>query len=1124
MAENIKRLSGQKTLYELLPKGAEGGKEFARIVDLLLFHQAKRTGSNLTLFSDRSGDWNGLDSFESPQSKPEERIGYQYKFFPSPLSSKHRSEIRESLEKAVWGHKESKIKKWVLILPEDLPESKQKKEGGDVSWFTLPKMGMSHPFEIEYWGHTKLQALFLETWSLCLFYYPGLIPEGFARRKTIQEVRHDYDNNMRQRYNRIEFVGMSVYKPEATRGVAMEHIYIPLSTIPEQTEYNDTNTQRINPLNFLEPGSKTVILGDPGSGKSTLLRFMALSGISNPLQKAFKCEAHDRLPVLLVLRQYADELKTNPNLSLLDFIRNRVQAEFSLKAANDGFFEYYLESGQSILLFDGLDELSDPHFKIQVRDRIMGMLTTYPHITAVITSRNIGYDNAVRFDNAKFQHRKIAPLRLPEIKTFIQDWFRVRVESENIKKIAVEDLVTTIAKEENQAIRVLAENPLLLTIIVLVYRVDAVLPDERVVLYKKCVETLLITWQVWKYKEFRQDHNRLNKEERRRSRRIEAIAQWMHEQAGEKPLQEQKFVDYKSLLNFLTYHIKSVEKQTDSDIAEDDAAVFLEFVKNRAGLLVEAGNNSFSFVHLTFQEYLTASHIITQAERKGDVFIWQTIQPHCGDPRWHEVIRLLIAARRSNESQEYLLEEILTLQESSHHTTICMLLGGLLQDCIIAAEQRAPEILFHLILAARQAGEEASIFREISTLLRTWIKKNERNVKVWNTAFEKAWQRATSPQSHVTLLHCAFASGIEEKILEPWLEILRKTDEQSAEWIRYLLLTKSESSWSEPLINKMQRLPKMLTKKPLELSYVAFIAPVGGSLFFHLEPINRTRCELLMLMALITVDQRAFSLSVLGGILLSRSPSERMFGEVENLSKALSINLSSSLSTFQLRSDILSKFIFQSTSISLPIELSLYLSQYMSKLLSLSLYKSQIEFLDTFVSTSDIYDPVLQLTLEAFNLHPQEAWRETLRVRFIPHVPDRLPLYQSENWQEVLLAFQNEDSPSEITVYQASSQLLLDVGLYFAEHHDNPEESPFKELAELTCNSTEPPLVIAHTIRDLAYVEESKSKEIADKLKKLLNSTDPAYRKIFEDGGWLETEEEKRIPKTETQKQGIELF
>ena len=136
MGKIIKRLPTQKKLSEIIPSGAEGGKEFARIVDLLLFHHARREGKNLTLFDDRSGDWCGLDSFAGEGHMGEVRVGYQYKFFPSNLTAKHRSEIKKSLEKSLEGWEKSKITKWILVTPDDLVESAKKKGGGDVSWFT----------------------------------------------------------------------------------------------------------------------------------------------------------------------------------------------------------------------------------------------------------------------------------------------------------------------------------------------------------------------------------------------------------------------------------------------------------------------------------------------------------------------------------------------------------------------------------------------------------------------------------------------------------------------------------------------------------------------------------------------------------------------------------------------------------------------------------------------------------------------------------------------------------------------------------------------------------------------------------------------------------------------------
>jgi hypothetical protein len=71
---------------------------------------------------------------------------------------------------------------------------------------------------VEHWGHSKLQALFLQAPALSLFYYPDLIVEGAKQKAAIATTRKYYDTVLNQKFGRIEFVGMSVRKEEASRG------------------------------------------------------------------------------------------------------------------------------------------------------------------------------------------------------------------------------------------------------------------------------------------------------------------------------------------------------------------------------------------------------------------------------------------------------------------------------------------------------------------------------------------------------------------------------------------------------------------------------------------------------------------------------------------------------------------------------------------------------------------------------------------------------------------------------------------------------------------------------------------------------------------------------------------
>ncbi|MCP4647347.1 MAG: hypothetical protein GY852_06370, partial [bacterium] len=253
-------------------------------------------------------------------------------------------------------------------------------------------------------------------------------------------------------------------------------------------------------------------------------------------------------------------------------------------------------------------------------------------------------------------HHLISRLRLSDIERFVHDWYGARIKNKRELKLHADDLVRILSDPDSKAIRELAENPLLLTIICLVHRIDAVLPDERVVLYQKCTETLLNTWHAWRT---RTEHRpRRNKDERRNRARMEAIAYWMHCLIDEKEEKLRTVVSFEDITNFLTEYIEKMERSHRGKpflLAEE----FLGFVKDEAGLLIEVGEGKYSFVHLTFQEYLAATHLRKSGEMGGMEVVWTFIENRCRESRWHEVIRLLTGALERTEAQAFLLERIL---------------------------------------------------------------------------------------------------------------------------------------------------------------------------------------------------------------------------------------------------------------------------------------------------------------------------------------------------------------------------------------------------------------------------------------------------------------------------------
>jgi hypothetical protein len=1126
--KTIKRLPPVKPLSEILPKGTEGGKEFARIVDLLLFHEARRIGKKATIFSDASGDYNGLDSFEGDVFRKEGTIGYQYKFYSSSLSSEHRNSIIKSLKRVAENWEKLKLKKWILITPEDFIESSTRKDGGDVTWFENLRNELGLKFELEHWGHQNLLNLFLQTPHLCLFYYPELVEDGVNRKRTIEDTRKRYNDNIQKLYREVQFVGMSIYKQEATKGIPMEHIYIPLAVIPEAAEEKSSEVQRINPLSLLVPGSNCIILGDPGSGKSTMMRFLSLTGISKSLQERYKANPDNRLPIYIILRFYADELKSRPNLSLIDYIQENIQGYFSLKSADLNFFEYYLESGQTILLFDGLDEMPNPHFKQIVRDRIIGLITTYPGNSAIITSRIIGYDNPFRFDSNEFKHFRLTKLQFPEIEQFIRDWYRIRIENIKEREANIQDLIRILQDENGQPIRELAENPLLLTIITLVHRIDAVLPDERVVLYQKCTETLLNTWHQWKYRET-EGKNR-GKTERRNQRRIEAIAYWMHCRSISTAETQRAVVPYSDLCAFLTKHIESEKPVDPESDPEDLAKEFLEFIKKRAGLLIEIGDEQYSFVHLTFQEYLASSYIKVTNEQNGGEGIWETIKDYRNDARWHEVIRLLIAGLDSYKCQHFLIERI-SRNSSQQQIVTTLLLGGLLLDGIEATAEFQNEIIEQLVIAAYNVKEIEQL-RPIMSILTTWLAKDAKNIDIIALIINKLKNGINDETQKTALALIAISLNLTK---DKQIELVRElhfSDQRIVDLFHLFYREIFDECNYTSLQKDFEFLFNIKNYFAYKSFYPNFVAVVLNSINQSIEKINEIKMIFeQQLIYILSIGNGPYYFFILNNLLIDTKnklniqdktmgqgtaliKSQKRFTErplAQAMNMVLDLNMNMALkresigkSTFERIRKLIQKRA-QARNLDLDFDINHSLDH--DHVLDRIIVQSKItnkSFWEQILAESDLVNPILDILCNIFALAPRAQWWWALRLHFLPSVPQRIKVFDESIWEQTKTNFEIEE-PDEVDIYNAAWQLMYDAWLYIFNYYQTPDESIFKKLAELTRNNEAPPLQIAHCIRDLAYGDETRTNDLIA----MANSDDPGYRSIFEDCFWRPTAEEE---------------
>jgi hypothetical protein len=417
-----------------------------------------------------------------------------------------------------------------------------------------------------------------------------------------------------------------------------------------------------------------VIQGYPGMGKSTLMERLTLHMAARGLRQADPDMPErtklmpDLIPILLSLGQYASEAfpregvqanldagekemqgQTNEVLSLPAYLLRKMK-KMDLPGLAE-FIQQELVNGNCLVLLDALDEVSDQVQRERVQEEIRSFVGGgYHRCRFVITSRVAGYDQEA-FPH--YPHFTLATLRDEEIAYFLPRWCQANLDREGeSRKVAgssaqiakevnkcVEELQGAIGS--NEGVRRLAENPLLLTLLLVMQQNSVVLPRQRVELYDIVTRTLLENRQVLKKSEV---------SEFQAIERLGPLAFQMQEANSD-------FVRQREVEKQLMDVIRKTGGAEDEVRAE--AKLFLERVRVRGGLFVLRVSDYLGFMHRTFQEYFAARYILNNIKTEPDRWINWLVQHACRqDALWREPF-LLAVAYPSYHNDEHIASRIL---------------------------------------------------------------------------------------------------------------------------------------------------------------------------------------------------------------------------------------------------------------------------------------------------------------------------------------------------------------------------------------------------------------------------------------------------------------------------------
>jgi predicted NACHT family NTPase len=450
-----------------------------------------------------------------------------------------------------------------------------------------------------------------------------------------------------------------------------------------QTQYRESGKRGFNVTSAdKKPGLQVaneqqylMVLGGPGVGKSTFLRKVGLEALRTLGRRDFAGRdpgnllvpqdifyKHPCIPVMLELRQF-----DQPDISIQAVIAEeletcgfpaarRIGRTFSQKRQAAGAAGWSRRSAHGYA-FD------------HVLKEIRSLVDRYGDNRFIASCRVAAYTFG---GFTRFKDVAMAAFEDEQIEQFIKNWFQ---KDRDLEVNTAERCWELLSSNDYKAAKELAQTPLLLTLLCVVYDEFQDFPKKRHALYGEALDVLLRKWASEKRIQRNPIYQELSAE-----LELDMLAEIAYTSFADDQLFFAKDRLVQQIREFLVENLNAPSHL--------DAETVLKEIEIQQGILVERARDAYSFSHLTFQEYLTAKCIVDN--QKIDCLV----RDHITEQHWREVFLLVAGLAPGKRGADDMLLEAME-QGKLKLTSLATKLKALIDWATTSYRRVHPEIAKH---------------------------------------------------------------------------------------------------------------------------------------------------------------------------------------------------------------------------------------------------------------------------------------------------------------------------------------------------------------------------------------------------------------------------------------------